>query len=88
MNLMKVASQICVNDYSRDIWKISPDTYANPQIVQQIIELAPKIDDIMDSCKFRDETKNCNELFSPTITEMGLCFSFNALNHNEIVSNE
>lgn len=85
---MKMAAQICVDEYSRDIWKISSDIYANPNIVQQIKQLAPKIDDIMHSCKFRDETKNCNELFSPSITEMGLCFSFNALNHNEIVTDE
>lgn len=85
---MKVALQLCDETASSDIWKYFHDQYSDETIVDQIIDMAPKIDEIMISCKFRNEYKDCHELFTMSITDEGLCYSFNALHNSEIVSDE
>lgn len=85
---MKVAVQVCDDVFARDVWGQLNDNYSDSAIVKEIIRKAPKIDDSMVFCKFRDEVKKCDELFTQSITEEGLCYSFNKLNNNEVLSDE
>lgn len=85
---MKVAAQICDDTVARDVWSHSNEHFTDSTIVQQIIDLSPKIDDTMVSCRFRNEMRDCNDLFAVSVTDQGFCYSFNALNNNEIVTSE
>lgn len=64
------------------------DQYANSSIFEEMFEMAPNLNDSLRHCHWLDESHNCPDLFIPIITEEGICFSFNALNSNEIYTDE
>lgn len=41
------------------------------------------VDDVFTQCKFREEFKNCTEIFHPIYSERGFCFSFNSRYYGE-----
>lgn len=86
---MKVASQICDGIIAKDIWHyFSDDNYSDQSILEIIKFMAPNFDDSMVFCSFSDEYTDCRPFFTPIITEEGLCYAFNTLNMQEIVTNE
>lgn len=92
LELMSAAEQVCVftlySAMASDVNPFSSVNYSRSSILELLADMAPKIDDVLVECNFRDEVRNCNQLFTPTITESGFCFSFNAVHNNEIFSDE
>lgn len=83
---MEVLAHICrfygpVHDHLKD-------SFLNESIYDIIGDMAPKFDDTLSNCKWRNKERRCQELFKPVFTERGLCFAFNALNSHEIFTNE
>lgn len=64
------------------------DNFTDETIYDTIQDIAPKIRQSVDRCHWQYRFKNCSELFVPVFTEDGLCFTFNALNSNEIYTDE
>lgn len=72
--------QVCENDVSFDL----PGNFDNSKYLEILQHLAPNSNEIFVQCYFRDFKKNCGKKFSPSITELGLCYTFNSLPGNEI----
>lgn len=45
-------------------------------------------DDSMMLCKWRDNMTKCSELFNKILTDQGICFSFNMLDHQQLFNND
>lgn len=45
--------------------------------IQLLIDMAPQLNDVFESCNFLGLSIDCDILFQETLTEDGLCFSFN-----------
>lgn len=45
--------------------------------------VAINVDEVFTQCKFREEIKNCSEIFRPIYSERGFCFSFNSRYYGE-----
>lgn len=88
LRLMQVAIQLCDPYIAGRISHHFSDEYLDDEIVQEMLKMAPKIEDTMIFCRFRDKLMNCSELFIPTLTEDGVCYAFNLLNNQDMVSNE
>ena len=54
------------------------------QIVPTLQEISPDLNQTMMYCKWRNEMKDCNEIFSEIITEEGACHTFNMLDSSEL----
>lgn len=63
--------------------KFSPDL-----IYEAIEDMAPKIDDVLDACRWKGKRFKCSERFAPVFTRFGLCFAFNALNSHDFYTDE
>ncbi|XP_052756948.1 pickpocket protein 28-like isoform X2 [Galleria mellonella] len=77
-----------------DVTLVCDDHLAPPQgrkfgfgneTVTNIKEVSPNITDAFFGCKWKDIPKEtCSDLFSPILTEEGLCYTFNNLGANEL----
>lgn len=85
---MKVASQLCEDRLARDIFDLFTDNFSDNKILSTINNLAPKFEDIMEFCRFADESQSCHKFLYPIITEEGMCYTFNGLSINEIVTDQ
>lgn len=56
--------------------------------VKLLYEMAPKLDDVFDTCRFLDEDVECFRLFKPSLTEDGVCFTFNAYDSKHMFNEE
>lgn len=83
---MKVASKLC--DESFDISDEFNDEFMDDSMFETIRAVAPTYSDTMVACRFFDE-RNCEKLFQQsTMTEEGLCYTFNAISVPEFSTNE
>ncbi|XP_055321187.1 pickpocket protein 28-like isoform X2 [Sitodiplosis mosellana] len=88
LQLMKIINQICEESRQERVFKFFTDEYSDPNILSTISRMAPKFEDTVVRCRLFDEWKSCDKFLYPTITEEGLCYSFNALSMEEIFTNE
>lgn len=85
---MQVAVQLCDPYISSRIADYFSDEYLDAKMVKEMLKMAPKLEDTLVLCRFRDKLMNCSELFITTLTEDGVCYTFNVLNNQEMLSNE
>ncbi|KAJ8712308.1 hypothetical protein PYW07_005150 [Mythimna separata] len=53
--------------------------------VDNIKSVSPNLTEVFFGCKWKDiPSENCSELFSPILTEEGLCYTFNTLGPEEM----
>lgn len=85
---MKIINQICDEGRQAHVFDFFPDDYSDPNILSIISSVAPKFEDTMVFCKLYDKWTSCDQFLFPTITEEGLCYTFNALSLKELATNE
>nr|XP_049705408.1 pickpocket protein 28 isoform X1 [Helicoverpa armigera] len=55
------------------------------ETVDNIREVSPNLTEVFFGCKWKDiPSVNCSDLFSPILTEEGLCYTFNTLGAEEM----
>lgn len=77
-------SQFC---YVNMKTKIQYDFF-DESIYDVIENMAPKLDDVMYKCRWRQKEIKCSDIISPVINSYGLCFAFNAPNSHDIYTDE
>lgn len=84
---LKALSHICIdNPY---LFDDVDEEFANTSIYDELKKMAPVLDETIAACDWDDDLYwGCSKVFVPIFTEKGLCFSFNALNSNEIYTNK
>lgn len=79
---MTIISNICKLDLSLE------NSTINKEYVDLLIEMAPKLNDVFEECYFMERRFDCDFLFQETITEDGVCFSFNTFNSRRMFYEE
>lgn len=62
--------------------------FVNESIYEVIKDIAPNLNDTLIECMWQYEYRHCSEFFAPVLTEVGACFTFNALNTHEIYTDQ
>ncbi|XP_018568328.1 pickpocket protein 28-like [Anoplophora glabripennis] len=52
--------------------------------IDYLMSIAPQFDDVFFGCKWTLLNESCYNLFTPSMTEDGLCFTFNVLDRSDI----
>lgn len=82
---LEALSHICATIHNR----IKPhDAFVKNSIYNLIEKVAPSLEDIIQKCRWQQKNVNCVDYFTPIITNKGLCFAFNALNSNDIYTDQ
>jgi amiloride-sensitive sodium channel len=60
---------------------------ASVDTIRRLTEVAPPLDEVLFSCKWNSNNESCDSLFTPILTEDGICFTFNTLDRSELFTN-
>lgn len=87
-NRIRALPHICENLFSK--FYDFDEQFVNASVFDMIEEMAPTLNDTFRKCRWKNvgNVSTCSDLFVPILTEKGLCFSFNALNWNEIYTDK
>lgn len=56
---------------------------------KKMFQMAPNMTDVFFGCKWKDIPQDhCDDLFSPILTEEGLCYTFNTLGAEDLFRTE
>ena len=83
---MRALAHLCTSDII-DYFSLGED-FANASIYKTMRDMALPLDDVAPDCKFGRLFSSCDWFLKPSVTDEGVCFTFNALNSNEIYTNE
>ncbi|KAG5672978.1 hypothetical protein PVAND_003063 [Polypedilum vanderplanki] len=57
-------------------------------IIEKLNELSFRFDEMFFKCRFGEyEYKNCEKYFHKVITDVGICYTFNMLDHTDFINN-
>ncbi|XP_077285587.1 pickpocket protein 28-like isoform X2 [Arctopsyche grandis] len=62
--------------------------FTDHKTIDLLKNVAPQFEEMMWHCKWKSKIENCSKIFSPVMTEEGLCFSFNMLDAEELFRKE
>lgn len=83
-----MATQTCDEWFGSEIRKHFDDNFTDGSILSTIAQMAPSMEDAMVYCKLFNWVSNCSEIVFPIYTTEGLCFTFNSMNINDILTDE
>lgn len=84
---MEAIIQLCDAHIATDNFEIGTE-HTNKTLFNIIRDVAPSFNDTMFFCKWRNDYPPCRDLFSPVLTEEGVCYTFNDLNSEDIYTDE
>lgn len=79
-------SELCDERVNTDVFKMFTSNFTENSFLSVLSNVAPTFEDTFLSCNFGNKWSICKDVLSPMITEEGICFVFNAMNINEIVT--
>ncbi|CAG9817679.1 unnamed protein product [Phaedon cochleariae] len=53
--------------------------------IEYLMSIAPQFEDVFFNCKWTLLNESCDNMFTPILTEDGLCFTFNMLDKSELL---
>lgn len=87
MMRMETVLQLCNDDHPSHVLNLTT-LHMNRTAIDIMREVAPPQKKTIPYCSWRDQTEMCDGLFQRVITEEGVCYTFNALNSEEIYTDE
>lgn len=84
---MEAVAQICDSHLTADFpfHNISGNASA---LIQSLLNLTPVFNETFLICKWRNTVEGCENYYRKVITEDGICYSFNALDIQELYRDE
>ncbi|CAH1099297.1 unnamed protein product [Psylliodes chrysocephalus] len=64
------------------------EKFTKVDTIDYLMSVAPQFNDVFFSCKWTLLNESCENLFTPILTEEGLCFTFNMLDRTELLRNK
>lgn len=83
---LKAAAQICDEFLALGLLKDLPDDEADKSLLDEIKDMSPGFEDTLVACSLMGEYSTCFKYFHDVMTEDGLCYGFNVLSPNEILT--
>lgn len=62
--------------------------FTNDSIYDVLKDIAPRFSETMYRCEWQNEHLPCDQIFSPMLTGAGICFAFNALNTQDVFTEQ
>lgn len=84
---LEALSQICSSHLFSSIDPLNSGLKSD-KIVEVLKEIGLDFSESALFCKFGDEITSCNNFFTEVLTEDGVCYSFNMLEHSEVFNKE
>lgn len=81
-------SHVCDNNvYDKNIQKITAMTNENLDVIKLLEEMSFEQDDLFEKCRYNSwKFDSCEKFFVKTLTDAGICYTFNMLNFKDYVN--
>lgn len=88
LRFMRAACQLCDESFNSEIRRFFPENFTDNSILSTIAEMAPTLNDTFINCEYRKRFPKCSKLLFRVYTEAGLCYTYNSLRLNDILTDE
>lgn len=85
---MKTFYQSCEYSKYSNLTKLFTDDYANDSLIHLMDKLEPDFSDTFVYCKLFDKWIKCSEIFFRSVSDTGLCYSFNTVRLQDYLTDE